>query len=88
MGGYALLRGRGLRIPEDVSVIGYDDQAICQELSPPLTTMVLPHREMGQWAVEWLLHEADRPHAGRFSIVKLDCPLVERELVGPPRRQG
>jgi LacI family transcriptional regulator len=96
VGGYARLREQGLRIPQDISVIGYDDQAICQELSPPLTTMVLPHREMGQWAVEWLLHEAqrphggrhsetERPHQGRFPVVKLDCPLVDRDSVGPPR---
>lgn len=88
VGGYALLRERGLRIPEDVSVIGYDDQAVCQELTPALTTMVLPHREMGQWAVERLLHQAGRPHGGRHAIVKLDCPLVERDSVGPPRGRG
>jgi LacI family transcriptional regulator len=88
VGGYAALAAAGLRVPRDLSVIGYDDQPICQELDPPLTSLVLPHREMGQWAIDWLLHEAARPHRGKHPIVKLDCPLVERESVGPPAAQG
>ena len=40
-------KSRRLAIPGDVSVIGYDDREIAQFMRPPLTTMVLPHHEMG-----------------------------------------
>ncbi len=83
VGGYAALAEAGLPVSADISVIGYDDQPICQELDPPLTSLVLPHREMGQWAIDWLRHEAPRAHHSKRPIVKLDCPLVERESVDP-----
>jgi LacI family transcriptional regulator len=84
VGAYAALGELGLRIPDDVAVIGYDDQEVAQHLSPQLTTMLLPHREMGQWAVERLLHQeggSGREREGRHAVVKLECPLVERESV-------
>ncbi|MFO1070689.1 MAG: LacI family DNA-binding transcriptional regulator [Geminicoccaceae bacterium] len=85
VGGYAALLARRLRVPEDVSVVGYDDQPIAQELTPPLTSLVLPHREMGQWAVDWLLRRSARPRPQRFRSVRLPCPLVERGSVATPR---
>jgi LacI family transcriptional regulator len=83
VGCYAALGEMGLRIPGDVAVIGYDDQEVAQHLTPQLTTMLLPHREMGQWAVERLL-EGDAGGGGPHPVVKLECPLVERESVAPP----
>ena len=47
LGAYDALKERGLRIPEDVSVVGYDDREIAQFMRPPLTTVVLPHT---RWA--------------------------------------
>ena len=64
----------GLRIPDDVSVVGYDDEEVSRHLFPQLTTVVLPHRMMGQWAVEAL----SRPRPGTH---RMDCPLVERASV-------
>ena len=52
VGCYEALKERRLAIPDDVSVIGYDDEEVARHLSPQLTTLVLPHREMGRWAVE------------------------------------
>ena len=52
VGCYEALKERRLSIPGDVSVIGYDDEEVARHLSPQLTTLVLPHREMGRWAVE------------------------------------
>lgn len=85
VGCYEALKERGLSIPGDVSVIGYDDEEIASHLTPQLTTLVLPHREMGRWAVETALSlGAGGP--GRFRPVKLECPLIERASVAPPRR--
>ena len=56
MGAYSALGNLNLRIPEDVALIGFDNQeVIAAHLDPPLTTMELPHYEMGVWAVERLL---------------------------------
>ena len=53
---YGLLRQRGLRIPEDVSIAGYDDyRIICEHLQPALTSVDLPYGAMGARAAERLL---------------------------------
>ncbi len=54
IGCYEALKEAGLRIPEDMSVVGYDDEEISRHLVPQLTTVVLPHRQMGSWAAEQL----------------------------------
>ncbi len=48
-------RARGLRIPSDLSLIGFDDIAFAELTDPPLTTVCLPRRELGRMAVEALL---------------------------------
>lgn len=83
IGCYDRLKEAGLRIPEDISVVGYDDEEIARHLSPPLTTLVLPSRAMGRWAVEQIVSApsmSDR--SGR--VVKLECELVERGSIAPP----
>jgi LacI family transcriptional regulator, galactose operon repressor len=84
VGCYDALKERGLRIPEDVSVIGYDDREIAQFMRPPLTTLVLPHYEMGRQAAEALIDGQVRVE-GRQLQIKVECPVVSRESVGPPR---
>jgi LacI family transcriptional regulator len=84
LGAMEALAQLGLQVPEDVSVMGYDDQEISRHTHPPLTTMVLPNYEMGRAAVEALLATADTPAAQRASrrhLIKIDCPLVERQTV-------
>jgi LacI family transcriptional regulator len=84
VGCYEALKERRLAIPGDVSVIGYDDEEVARHLSPQLTTLVLPHREMGRWAVERGFSLA----AGRrekYPVTKLECPLIERASIAPPK---
>jgi LacI family transcriptional regulator len=54
LGVYEAARQRGLRIPEDLSVVGFDDLPVCQWLSPPLTTVRQPLAEMGRTAADML----------------------------------
>lgn len=77
IGCYEALKEAGMRIPEDISVIGYDDEEISRHLHPQLTTSVLPHRAMGRWAIEQLDSFA-QSSGRRYPIAKLECPLVER----------
>lgn len=77
VGTYQALAERGRRIPQDVAIIGYDDQEIARHMNPPLSTILLPHREMGEWAVEYLLTKKD-PRAGRSRLFRFECPLVRR----------
>jgi LacI family transcriptional regulator len=80
VGCYEALKERGLLIPGDVSVIGYDDEEVARHLSPQLTTLVLPHREMGRWAIEKALSLAENPTT-KHTITKLECPLIERDSI-------
>lgn len=76
VGCYEALKEAGVRIPRDVSVVGYDDEEISLHLNPALTTLILPHRAMGQWAV------AQSGRGGpRHPVVKFECPLVVRNSV-------
>lgn len=74
----------GLTVPGDVSVIGYDDQEhMAAFLSPPLTTVALPHRAMGEAAVRLLLDAIGTGRAPSPTVRRLACPVIDRESVGP-----
>jgi LacI family transcriptional regulator len=97
MGAYDALRAYGLCVPQDVAIVGFDNQEIiAAHLRPGLTTLQLPHYEMGAWAVNYLLEEAIHlppPQLGRGatlppSQVKLPCPLVLRESHGTKREEA
>ena len=84
IGCYEALKGRGLSVPEDISVIGFDDEEIARHLYPPLTSLVLPHRAMGRWSIEQF-HHGSQQFNGKFPVTKLECPLVERDSIAPPK---
>jgi LacI family transcriptional regulator len=80
LGCYGALSALGLRIPDDIGVVGFDNQLdIALGLWPPLTTVQLPHYEMGKWAVEYLMDV--KGTKGQPIQHKIDCPLVERKSV-------
>lgn len=84
IGCYEALKDLGLAIPGDISVIGYDDDEVARHLSPPLTSMNLASRAMGRWVIEQLFHGAIGGNQ-RHPLTKLECELVERESIGPPK---
>lgn len=86
IGCYEALKETGITIPDDISVVGYDDEEISRHLHPPLTTSVLPHRDMGRWVIEQI--KAEKPHDGlRYPVTKIECPLIERNSVASPRKR-
>lgn len=77
-----ILQRRGLRVPDDVSVVGFDDfRLISEALDPGLTTVALPYREMGELA-------ARRAFGGDTAAdtVRVPCRAVERGTVTRPAK--
>lgn len=84
MGAYQAAAQLKLDIPGDLSIIGIDNlELIAGSLAPGLTTVALPHYEMGRWAVERLYREieADSGAEPPLEHAQLYCPLVSRESV-------
>lgn len=81
MGAYDAIKERGLRIPQDVAVIGFDNQElIAAYLRPGLTTVALPFEQMGAQGVE-LLAAITTGKSTATTTVTVDCPLLERASV-------
>ncbi|NQD89700.1 LacI family DNA-binding transcriptional regulator [Paenarthrobacter sp. CM16] len=89
MGAYRAAAELGLSIPADLSVVGFDDQElIAANLYPGLTTVALPHYEMGAWATEHLIDAIEGKDDLSLMALHptiLGCPLVSRESVAAPR---
>lgn len=77
------LRARGLRAPEDVSVVGFDDIDLATAVTPALTTVHVPHRRMGATAAELLLDMARTDEAGPNMV--FETFIVERASLAPPK---
>jgi LacI family transcriptional regulator len=85
LGVYEALRRRGLRVPEEVSVIGFDDLPEAHWSSPPLTTVRQPMAEMGRLAVR-TLQRLVRGEVIESPRIELATELVVRDSTAPPRR--
>lgn len=84
MGVYQVLQQAGRRIPDDVAIVGFDNhELIAPQLLPGLSTMALPHYEMGQWAIEHLLTLINYDEQKGDAPVQhtLECAYVERESI-------
>jgi LacI family transcriptional regulator len=81
LGAYQALQEAGLGIPADVSVVSFDDSDLASWLRPQLTSIALPHFELGRRAVELLL----LGEHGEGHVERVPMPLRERASLGPPR---
>lgn len=70
----------GLRIPQDISVVGYDDIYLAHNATPPLTTMRVDTTAMGRAAVHLLSFRIDNPDTARTTLI-IHPSLIERESV-------
>lgn len=67
----------GIRVPEDISIVGFDDINMAQFSAPPLTTVSAPAYHMGMYGASILQHLL-REHPGPALKIKLPCKLVVR----------
>ncbi|MDR2896572.1 MAG: LacI family transcriptional regulator [Propionibacteriaceae bacterium] len=85
-GVYQAIKQAGLSVPNDISVIGFDDVPLCQWVSPPLTTIRQPLTEMAREATRVLIDIAYRAIWPSEQRIDLATSLVLRESTAPPRR--
>lgn len=71
----------GLRVPQDISVVGFDDVEIAAEIDPPLTTVRVPAAEIGALAADHLISLIE--HKQTPASTRLEATLVRRGSTGP-----
>ena len=69
----------GLKVPDDISITGFDDIEIAQVVSPALTTVHVPHRDMGRFAAEELIGMIEDERAGQSRL--LETRIMDRATV-------
>ena len=87
VGAYQALDDFGLKVPADVSVISFDDHPVATWIRPKLTTIALPHYELGRKAVEVLLAEIARDREGSVQegeTHRIAMPVRMRDSVASP----
>lgn len=77
IGGINAIRDEGLRIPEDISVVGYDGSYISQILEPRLTTLEQDTKQIGRIAAEKLIHLIENPKTTLIQRMVIDGHLIE-----------
>jgi LacI family transcriptional regulator len=82
LGAYQACRDVGLAVPEDISVISFDDSDLALWLQPQLSSVAVPHGELGRRAVELLLCEPRPPE-----VHLVPTTLRERASIGAPSRR-
>jgi LacI family transcriptional regulator len=83
LGAYSALERAGLRCPADVSVIGFNGMPFTERFSPPLSTILIPHAQIGARAAELLLERIEDPQATPQTLM-FEPSLLVRASTAPP----
>ena len=87
IGALAAAKERGLKVPDDVSIAGFDDIEFAAYCDPPLTTVRSPSYEMGQMAVKFL-SDIIKNKSQEVRRYQFNPDLIIRKSCAPPKRQG
>ncbi|HZN89953.1 MAG TPA: LacI family DNA-binding transcriptional regulator [Thermoleophilaceae bacterium] len=85
LGCYDVFADHGLRCPQEISVVGFNDMPFADRFHPPLTTIHIPHYEIGAAAAELMLERLQDPDAEPRDV-RLEPSLVVRGSTAPPAR--
>jgi LacI family transcriptional regulator len=83
VGALARLRADGLAVPGDIAVAGFDDITTLRDIYPPLTTVRLPLKQMGEMAASLVLQEADQPR-----VIPVPGEVILRDSTLPRPGRG
>jgi len=90
LGAISAIGRMGMKVPDDISVMGFSDTTLSSALNPPLTTIHEPLERISDLAVELIIDRIERPSSERVDLV-LETSVAVRASCGPPRagsRQG
>jgi DNA-binding LacI/PurR family transcriptional regulator len=83
LGALRVLHGHGIKVPEDLSLVGFDDLAIASYTSPLLTTVSQPKQQMGRMAMDIMIKLLSRIDSK--TNIKVEGELIVRESTAPPK---
>jgi LacI family transcriptional regulator len=78
IGALDVIHAAGLRVPDDIALVGFDDVDVATMVTPPLTTVRNPAYEIGASAGDLLLSRMNGEYSGSARTVTLPCPFVDR----------
>lgn len=84
LGAMQEFKAAGLHVPQDISIVGFDDISFASLSEPALTTVCSPRVEIGRRAFEALMLTVDRPHQPGIEI-RIPTYLIKRDSTAPPR---
>lgn len=85
LGAMQEFKAAGLRVPQDISIVGFDDISFAGLSEPALTTVCSPRVEIGRRAVEALMITIDRPQHDGIEV-RIPTYLIKRDSTAPPPR--
>ena len=86
LGAMQEFKAAGLKIPQDISIVGFDDIAFASLAEPPLTTVCSPRVEIGRRAIEALITTIKIPNQLGVEI-RIPTYLITRKSTAPPRKK-
>lgn len=84
LGCYDVLAERGLRCPDDLSVVGFNNMPFIDKFAPPLTTVAIPHHQLGAEAARLLLEAIAEPHRATRSVLLAPALVVRGSTAAVP----
>jgi LacI family transcriptional regulator len=88
VGTYQALQENAVKVPDEVSVVSFDDEPVASWLRPQLTTIAIPHYELGHKAIEVLLDDDAKLPNHKSKAYRVLMPLRERDSVRSVETKG
>lgn len=75
---------RGIHVPEDLAIAGFDDVELASQVVPTLTTVRIPRYDIGRVAAETLIQRIENTTGARRSVIDLGFQIIQRASTQPP----